>query len=264
LNSDQINGGYILLSRKIIDSEIFKKPPLYLKVWIYLLSSAQHKDYKGLKRGQLFTSIPDIQEACSHMVGYRKVTPTKDQIYNILEWLRKRCESQYESNDSTTMITTTKATHGLLINIDKYCVYQNPKSYESNDEPNNENATKELREQRQPNNINKNDKNDNNDNNKKICRFTPPSVEEIMIYCTERNNSVDCQKFYDFYTANGWVQGKGKPIKDWKACVRTWERSGKGKDQPQKQASSNKFNSFPQRNYSPEYLASLERRAQRG
>jgi hypothetical protein len=30
----------------------------------------------------------------------------------------------------------------------------------------------------------------------------------------------------DFYTANGWVQGtRGKPIKDWKAAVRTWEKS---------------------------------------
>lgn len=28
----------------------------------------------------------------------------------------------------------------------------------------------------------------------------------------------------DFYEANGWVQGKGKPIKSWQAAVRTWER----------------------------------------
>jgi hypothetical protein len=28
----------------------------------------------------------------------------------------------------------------------------------------------------------------------------------------------------DFYAANGWVQGKGKPIKDWRAAVRTWEK----------------------------------------
>lgn len=157
-----IKGGYILISRKIIESEIFKKPPLYLKVWVYLLSSAQHKQYKGLEKGQLFTSIPEIQEACSHMVGYRKETPTKDQIYNILEWLRKRCEGLYESNDSTTMITTTKATHGLLVNIEKYSFYQDSKNYESNGDNNNEKTTKVEREQRQPNNINKNDKNDNN------------------------------------------------------------------------------------------------------
>lgn len=159
MNDPLINGGYILLSRKIIESEIFQKPPLYLKVWVYLLSCAQHKKYKNLNKGQLFTSIPEIQEACSHMVGYRKETPTKDQIYNILEWLRKRCEDLCESNDSTTMITTTKATHGLLVNIEKYSFYQNPNNYESNEESNNENDTNGRREQRQPDNINKNDKN---------------------------------------------------------------------------------------------------------
>lgn len=56
-------------------------------------------------------------------------------------------------------------------------------------------------------------------------RFTPPTVEEVKAYCTERGNHVDADRFVDFYTANGWTQGRGKPIKDWKACVRTWERS---------------------------------------
>lgn len=54
--------------------------------------------------------------------------------------------------------------------------------------------------------------------------FTPPTVEEIKSYCTERKNSVDPERFYDFYTSKGWVVGKTK-MKDWKASVRTWERS---------------------------------------
>ena len=36
---------------------------------------------------------------------------------------------------------------------------------------------------------------------------------------------VDAEMFIDYYEANGWVQGKGKPIKDWKACIRTWDRN---------------------------------------
>ncbi len=56
-------------------------------------------------------------------------------------------------------------------------------------------------------------------------RFTPPTIEEVTAYCKERKNNVDAEKFVDYYTANGWVQGKGKPVKDWKACVRTWERN---------------------------------------
>ena len=58
----------------------------------------------------------------------------------------------------------------------------------------------------------------------KRTRFVPPTLEEVKDYCSERKNNVDAERFFDYYSANGWVQGKNKPIKDWKACVRTWER----------------------------------------
>ena len=54
-------------------------------------------------------------------------------------------------------------------------------------------------------------------------RFVPPTIDEIRAYCTERKNAVDAERFFDFYSANGWKQGRGKPIVDWKAAVRTWE-----------------------------------------
>lgn len=57
------------------------------------------------------------------------------------------------------------------------------------------------------------------------ARFSPPSFEEVLAYCRERANGIDAHRFLDYYTANGWVQGRGKPIKDWKAAVRTWERN---------------------------------------
>lgn len=58
-------------------------------------------------------------------------------------------------------------------------------------------------------------------------KFVPPTLEEVAAYCNERHNSVSPSAFIDFYTANGWVQGRGKPIKDWKAAVRTWEQKDK-------------------------------------
>ncbi len=57
-------------------------------------------------------------------------------------------------------------------------------------------------------------------------RFIPPSLQEVSDYCSERGNSVNPQKFLDHYEANGWVRGKTK-IKDWKACVRTWEKDSR-------------------------------------
>lgn len=55
-----------------------------------------------------------------------------------------------------------------------------------------------------------------------------PTLEEIKTYCEEKKSSIDPQAFFDYYTKVGWVYGKNKlPIKDWKACVRTWERNNK-------------------------------------
>ena len=73
------------------------------------------------------------------------------------------------------------------------------------------------------------------------ARFTPPTLEEVRQYCRERNSTVDPQSFIDYYTANGWIQGKGKPIKDWKAAVRYWEKNGY--DSGKKQSASQMTNS---------------------
>ena len=53
--------------------------------------------------------------------------------------------------------------------------------------------------------------------------FKPPTVEEVAAYCQERQNGIDPEAFVTFYEGTNWFRGKTK-IKDWKACVRTWEK----------------------------------------
>lgn len=60
---------------------------------------------------------------------------------------------------------------------------------------------------------------------KKKGPFVPPTEAEVAAYCRARGNDVDPAAFVAHYQANGWVQGRGKPIVDWQAAVRTWERS---------------------------------------
>jgi hypothetical protein len=36
-------------------------------------------------------------------------------------------------------------------------------------------------------------------------------------------NGINAEQFYDFYQSKGWMVGKTK-MKDWKACMRTWEK----------------------------------------
>lgn len=63
-------------------------------------------------------------------------------------------------------------------------------------------------------------------NNSYMGRFTPPTIQEVQVYCMSRHNNVDPEKFIDFYSAKGWMIGKNK-MKDWKAAVRTWEKGEK-------------------------------------
>ena len=71
-------------------------------------------------------------------------------------------------------------------------------------------------------------------------RFTPPTVDEVREYCEERGNSVDPQRFVDYYSSNGWMVGKTK-MKDWKAAVRTWEQREKSQGKPASKRSGNVF-----------------------
>ena len=94
---------------------------------------------------------------------------------------------------------------------------------------------------------------DNNiDNNivikeeQKTKRFKPPFVEEVYEYCKERNNGIDAQAFVDFYESKNWMVGKNK-MKDWKACVRTWERRQKPSVKTTVKTTPNPFGDFPQR-----------------
>lgn len=53
-----------------------------------------------------------------------------------------------------------------------------------------------------------------------------PTLEEVRLYCFCRLNKVDPEAFIDYYDSVGWMIGK-KPMKDWQAAVRTWERNRK-------------------------------------
>lgn len=66
--------------------------------------------------------------------------------------------------------------------------------------------------------------NDSCNDTPKRKRLSPPSIEEVRAYCEERKNGIDPERFIDFYSARGWQFKNGQPVKDWKACIRTWEK----------------------------------------
>lgn len=100
------------------------------------------------------------------------------------------------------------------------------------------------------NNINNIYKEEETITKSKSKRFVKPTIEEVKDYClNERHNNVDWQKFYDYYESNGWKVGKNS-MKDWKACVRTWERNT-NPNQPKKEDWSDVTKAIKESNNTP-------------
>lgn len=91
-------------------------------------------------------------------------------------------------------------------------------------------------ENEKPNvNVNDNVNVNENDNKENIKRknFIKPTLSEVKEYCLERSNTINPEIFINYYEANGWKVGKN-PMKDWKACIRSWEAKDYNK-KPQEQ-----------------------------
>lgn len=63
------------------------------------------------------------------------------------------------------------------------------------------------------------------DNTTKESKARPKDLDEVVkAFEAVGSAEDDAMQFYDYYSANGWTQGRGKPIKDWKAAARGWIR----------------------------------------
>ena len=186
--------GWIKLHRQFVNWEWFNKSEA-VHLFLYLLLKANHKDgnWQGIeiKKGQFITS-------------YGKISSDTNISLQTIRTLLKKFELTNEINTQPTNKYT-------IITICKYDTYQDEEIQTNTQLTNNQQTTNNQLT------TNKNDK-----NNKEI--FTPPTFNDVLGYCMQRNNGVDVNKFIDFYESKGWMVGKNK-MKDWKACVRTWEKS---------------------------------------
>lgn len=73
-----------------------------------------------------------------------------------------------------------------------------------------------------------------NNKEKKSKEFIPPTLDEVKEYASSRDRLDLAQKFFDYYEAGKWVDGKGNKVKNWKQKFITWEmKDTKPKQQEQ-------------------------------
>lgn len=211
--------GWIKLHRQLILNSLWTDEPFSRgQAWVDLLLLANHKDgyirVRGIKipvlRGQVGWSEAKLSERW-------KWSRTKVRKF-ILE-LQKEQQIEQQKNNQTSIIT--------IVNYELYQSKEQQNEQEIEHQKDSKKTAKE--QQKDTNKNNKNDKNDKNEKKKESRTFVPPSLQEVIEYCNERNKGVDPERWFNFYQAKGWMVGKNK-MKDWKAAVRTWERDKGGSD----------------------------------
>lgn len=126
-----IPGGYILKARKALESDLMDKPPLWSKLWDWMLLRAEWRRNGKVTRGQFRTSIEEMREEMSWHVGYCKKKPSIKEIRKAYEGLTKG-----------NMVSIKRGTRGMLVTVLNYDLYQEPKNYEGHDEGQYERSTK--------------------------------------------------------------------------------------------------------------------------
>ena len=192
--------GYVKLNRNLLDWRWYRDANT-IRVFLHLLLSANFKDQPFeniiVRRGEVATSYGAIAEALHISACQARTAVTHLKVSGTVS------VKQYSKFQVIS-----------IISWDLYqCAVSGTEAVKSQAEVSQKSTNEECKESKK------------DSMPPRRTRFTPPTVEEVKAYCAERGNHVDADRFVDFYTANGWTQGRGKPIKDWKACVRTWERS---------------------------------------
>lgn len=193
---------YIKLERKMLDWEWFSDPST-AHLWVYLLLKANFK--RNSWRGVV------VDEGCLITSESTLVAETGLSRQQIRTALKKLISTNEITKVSTREYTLIKVNKWALYQVSNQDDNQPPTSVATNEPPhqstNGATILKEYKEVKNTRNI-----------------YYRPSIEEVEAYCRERHNGVDPQKWFDFYTANGWKVGRNS-MKDWKASVRYWERN---------------------------------------
>jgi len=143
--TDPIPGGHFLMSRMIYLSAIWKKPPQYLRLFLWFIGKAVFQDghtFKGhvLKRGELITTHNEIADALSYSFNRAIIKPTLKEIRIMLSWLQSEGMILMKSLTGGTLPNqgrhqgrpqeVTRAYIGMLITVVNYDTYQDSKNYQ--------------------------------------------------------------------------------------------------------------------------------------
>lgn len=194
---------YIRLDRKML-SWGWKDDPKMVALWVHILLEANWKqsEWHGItyEEGTFPTSVEKLSVATG--------LSTKS-VRTCLEKLKKSGEILVQTANKGTKISVIKWAEYQCSDDDEGKPIGKQKANEGQTRGKHRATLKEIEEVEEVEEYKKSSKH--------------PTIDDVRSYCLERHNNVDAERFWNYYESNGWKVGRN-PMKDWKACVRTWER----------------------------------------
>lgn len=218
--------GWIKIHRSFLDHWLCTeyRPLTRREAWETILFTVNFEPSKSLIKGQLYDcdrgqSLLSIQSWAEKFV-----------------WSIQQVRTFFKLLENDNMITLEGLQYTTRLTVCNYDIYQDKQQTANEPLTNRQQTANEPlttikeREELKKNNI-----------GEKSFRFIPPTPEEVKTYCLERQNSVDYEKWFNFYSAKNWMIGKNK-MKNWQAAVRTWENNNTQIKQPQQSEKQSELN----------------------
>lgn len=195
--------GWIKLHRSITNHWLYTEKRVFSKfeAWNDILLTVNFTDAKTIIKGSLY-EVKRGQSILSLESWSKRWNWDKSKVKRFLNTLQLDEMVVIKSDTVTTRLTV--------------CNYESYQGERNADET--QMKRKRNADETQVNTIEEGKK-----EKKEISIFIEPTFNEILEYCMIRQNGIDVNKFLNFYTSKGWMVGKNK-MKDWKACVRSWEK----------------------------------------
>lgn len=186
---DNYQSGFVLLYRSLSEKGYYRDSE-YVHLWIHILLKANHKGKEWMYKGSIFKVEPG-----QFITSRKRLSLDTGINESKIERILKCFESEQQIEQQNMSVSR-------LISITNYAEYQKREQ-----RVNNKRTASEQRV-----NTNNNVKNEKNKN--------IPAREEFVSYCMSKKPDVDPMAAglkYDAWVEDGWVDGNGKPIKNWRS-----------------------------------------------
>lgn len=204
-------GNFIKLDRSLLNWEWYHKTNTF-RLWIHCLLKANWKDgkFEGkvIPRGSFVTSLQKLSDELGISI---------QQVRTSISHLK-----------STDNITDKSCSKNRIITVLNYDTFQKDNRQDNKETTDNQQASNKQVTTIEEKKELKNSKNNTfKEKNTKKEKFKKPTLEELQHYCLEKQLTIDCEYFIDYYNSNDWHVGRNK-MKDWKATARNWNRKNGG------------------------------------